>query len=284
MPTARLRVSKSDSTPLTCPAYFHVRVVQRPSTPVFPTGNTGSIPVTDALCSCPCPIVVNTPFSQTGNTGSIPVMDTKSFTSVSYSGQYSRLSNGQHGFDSRHRYFTGRRCLVIEFAQFAAPTRASIPSRRLLARRLRSPCWAPRQLIPVCATVRFRRLRPWGRLPNRTMPASSPRAVGDPDHCGPSFSRAPCRRSPTRKTTGSTPVRSTPWACRRRYGTLLVRETPIEASTLGRAKKSSLVRRGASGEAMTVAPDARRSVRQRERTRGSIPSTATEMRHDVLWM
>lgn len=26
------------------------------------------------------------------------------FMSVSYSGQYSRLSNGQHGFDSRHRY------------------------------------------------------------------------------------------------------------------------------------------------------------------------------------
>jgi hypothetical protein len=29
-----------------------------------------------------------------------------SFLSVSYSGQYFRLSNGKHGFDSRHRYFS----------------------------------------------------------------------------------------------------------------------------------------------------------------------------------
>lgn len=48
--------------------------------------------------------------------------------------------------------------------------------------------------------------------------------------------RAPTRRSPTRRTSGSTPDGSTPRVRRRRYGTLLVREQPIVASPLGRAK------------------------------------------------
>lgn len=58
-----------------------VRVVQRPSTPVFPTGNTGSIPVTDA-----------------------PGLAREPALSASYNGQYLRLSNGECGFDSRRRF------------------------------------------------------------------------------------------------------------------------------------------------------------------------------------
>lgn len=186
MPTARPRSSKSDGILLvsdeqepldsTSLPGLSVRVVQRSSTPVFPTGDAGSIPVTDS--SCPCRTVVSTPVSQPGYAGSIPVMD------------------------------------PIGVVRTPA----------------RSPCWAPRQLIPVRATVRFRRLRLLVRPAVEALHAnklvqlqSGP--LHGPDAVGTAFS-----------SKG---------------------KIPIAASTLGRAKKLLLVRRGASGEAMIVAPVAR---------------------------
>lgn len=113
----------------------HVRVVQGPSTPVFPTGNMGSIPITDASRSCRCRIAASTPVSRTGDTGSIPVTDTQTWA------EESRIQSDNSLY-----------LLRVSFRDLA---------------RLRSPCWAPRRLIPVCATVRFRRLRLVGSLPIR---------------------------------------------------------------------------------------------------------------------
>ena len=65
-------------------------------------------PMLTVCRSCRRRTKVSIPGSQPDNAGAIPVADSKVlFLSVSYSGQYSRLSNGQHGFDSRHRYFSG---------------------------------------------------------------------------------------------------------------------------------------------------------------------------------
>jgi hypothetical protein len=180
----------------------HVRVVQRPSTPVFPTGNTGSIPVTDAQMSRRCRTAVSTPVSLTGNTGSIPVTDTSRAAGAWLSSSLQFADLIRVSIPS-----------AVPRPSFSAVRAGHRDSSFLSARRFDSvDCDHGVAPQPQCLFG--------GELARREVSGGNTH-----DRCGHVF-RAPCRGSPTRTTTGSTPVRSTPWACRRRYGTLLVREHP----------------------------------------------------------
>lgn len=149
-----------------------VRVVQRPSTPVSLTGNAGSIPATDARCSlliqsrvgvvqrlvppsfqrqnagsipvtdpetflsCRCRTIGSTSVSRTENAGSIPVTDPETSCSCRcrIAVQYSRFSNGQHGFDSRHRCSSFWQSVLGTTMAHSRPCDGSIPSTATFAR------------------------------------------------------------------------------------------------------------------------------------------------------
>ena len=148
-------------------------------------------------------------------------------------GKHLGLSHRACGFDSRRGFHASRLCIGKHLG--FSPRGSGFDSRPGYHLR-RSPCWAPRQLIPVCATVRFRRLRLSVRPLEEALHAKQ------------------LVRLQTGPLTGLTPT----------AGTLLVREHPSWLLHSGaRRTFSGLVRRqrGASGEAMAVAPDARQSVR-----------------------
>ena len=180
---------------------------------------------------CPRRTMVSTSVSLTDNTGSIPVADTRRST-----------EQAPHAFVGSNPAERPIKTFPLVGNNSGLFTRA----------QTRSPCRAPRPLIPVRAMVRFHRLRLLARPLWKALHANS------------------WFNSKTVHSTGRCLAANFP-----------LKKIPLVAFQLGRAKNfpsdELAFSRGASGEAMAGAITPRRPVCSRARTLGSIPSTATDL-------